>query len=187
MEIATYCERVGIAGGCGPTCEAYKGGNCSSSMEMIIHGGTSPEELNEHYEMYPQDEFYVDAPLVVSKIVSVYDGDTFTADLGGNGHHLFTADLKIRIFGIDTPEKRGTKGRLHELALLARNELTRMLSLGTVILVNPRGGKYFRILADIEVHISGGAIIKPADHLLKIGLAKPYEGKKKPSWTSIME
>ena len=52
------------------------------------------------------------------QIVEVYDGDTFKIDLPSQ-HPLFGDDLSIRVFGIDTPEMRGTSDEVKALAYKA--------------------------------------------------------------------
>ena len=48
------------------------------------------------------------------QIVDIYDGDTFKVDLPSQ-HPLFGADLSIRVFGIDTPEIKGTSDELWQM------------------------------------------------------------------------
>ena len=50
------------------------------------------------------------------QVVDVYDGDTFKIDLPSM-HPLFGDDLSIRLFGLDTPEMRGTKDEVKALAM----------------------------------------------------------------------
>ena len=113
----------------------------------------------------------------VAEITSVYDGDTFRCNIAGwpavAGHNI-----GVRVFGIDTPEKRGTKGRVKALALAARDLTARTLNRArTVELKNIRRGKYFRLVA--EVWVDGRSL---ADILIRKGLAKPYDGGRKPVW-----
>jgi endonuclease YncB( thermonuclease family) len=49
--------------------------------------------------------------LTPDQVVDVYDEDTFKIDLPSM-HPLFGDDLSIRLFGVDTPEMRGTTERL---------------------------------------------------------------------------
>jgi len=46
-----------------------------------------------------------------------------------------------------------------------------------VVLRNMRRGKYFRIVAD--VYVDGSSL---GQELISAGLAKPYDGGKKPKW-----
>lgn len=59
-----------------------------------------------------------------AKIISVYDGDTVTANIS-LGFNMWMLKQKIRLYGIDTPELRGeeradglvAKARLEELVM----------------------------------------------------------------------
>lgn len=41
-----------------------------------------------------------------AKVKSVYDGDTCTVDID-LGFHITLRDIKVRLYGVDTPELRG--------------------------------------------------------------------------------
>ena len=121
------------------------------------------------------DEIYGNA--VVERVVSVYDGDTFKADIQC-WPAIIGKSISIRIYGIDTPEIRGTRGQLKELAIEARETAKSKLLLADVIeLRNMRRGKYFRIIA--EVYVDGNRL---ADLLIESGLAKAYYGGTRPKW-----
>ena len=57
--------------------------------------------------------------LTPDQVVDVYDGDTFKIDLPSM-HPLFGDDLSIRLFGVDTPEMRGTTDEVKALAMQAQ-------------------------------------------------------------------
>ena len=110
--------------------------------------------------------------------MSIYDGDTFKIDLAGV-HPLFGDDVSVRLFGVDTPEMRGSEDRVKVLAGKARN-LTEQALMGAekIELKNPQRGKYFRIIAD--VYVDGKSL---AELLMKAGLGKAYDGEgAKPIW-----
>jgi endonuclease YncB( thermonuclease family) len=116
--------------------------------------------------------------LTPEEIVSIYDGDTFKIDLAGV-HPLFGDDVSVRLFGVDTPEMRGSEDRVKVLAGKARN-LTEQALMGAekIELKNPQRGKYFRIIAD--VYVDGKSL---AELLMKAGLGKAYDGEgAKPIW-----
>jgi endonuclease YncB( thermonuclease family) len=52
-------------------------------------------------------------------VVEVYHGDTFKIDLT-SWHPLFGDDISIRLFGVDTPEMRGTTDEVKALAMQAQ-------------------------------------------------------------------
>jgi endonuclease YncB( thermonuclease family) len=112
------------------------------------------------------------------QIVEVYDGDTFKIDLPSQ-HPLFGDDLAIRVFGIDTPEMRGTSDEVKALAYKAKNRTQELLSdAKTIELKNPQRGKYFRVAA--EVWIDGESL---GEKLKSEGLAKEYYGESaRPEW-----
>ena len=112
------------------------------------------------------------------QIVEVYDGDTFKIDLPSQ-HPLFGDDLSIRVFGIDTPEMRGTSNEVKALAYKAKNRTQELLSdAKTIELKNPQRGKYFRVAA--EVWIDGESL---GEKLKSEGLAKEYDGESaRPEW-----
>jgi len=62
----------------------------------------------------------------ISKIVRVYDGDTFYANLYGVPS-LFGDTIGIRLSGIDTPEMRGTPDCEKEMARASRDYLKKRL------------------------------------------------------------
>ena len=112
------------------------------------------------------------------QVVDVYDGDTFKIDLPSM-HPLFGDDLSIRLFGVDTPEMRGTTDEVKALAMQAQ-QLTEKALQGAIKieLRNPQRGKYFRIIS--EVWIDGESL---AGMLKEKGLAKDYYGEgARPEW-----
>ena len=112
------------------------------------------------------------------QVVDVYDGDTFKIDLTSM-HPLFGDDLSIRLFGVDTPEMRGTTDEVKALAKQAQQLTEKALKGASKIeLRNPQRGKYFRIVS--EVWIDGESL---ADILKAKGLAKDYDGEgTRPEW-----
>lgn len=114
---------------------------------------------------------------VVSEVTSVYDGDTFRANIKGFpklvGHRM-----SIRILGIDTPEMKGKCKKEKLLARKAKKFTVSMLRSAKVIeLRNIKRGKYFRLLADVYVDE-----VSIAQELLDQGLAVRYSGGTKKSW-----
>jgi len=113
--------------------------------------------------------------VIVNRLVSVYDGDTFRVDID-SFPPIIGNNMPVRIYGIDTPEIRGT--RTKDLADRAKYMTQSLLNqANTIELRDMRRGKYFRILA--EVWIDGKNL---GQLLLEKGLAKPYFGGKRPQW-----
>ena len=108
------------------------------------------------------------------QIVEVYDGDTFKIDLP-NMHPLFGKEIAIRLFGVDTPEMKGTSDEVKALAQEAQQLTEKALKGASRIeLRNPQRGKYFRIIS--EVWIDGESL---ADILKANGLGKDYDGEER--------
>ncbi|QOL26196.1 thermonuclease family protein [Thalassotalea sp. LPB0316] len=115
--------------------------------------------------------------VVISRVVSVYDGDTFRVDID-HWPALVGQSAPIRVKQVDTPEIRGKCAS--EKALAQRAKLfTQALLLNSqqVELRNIERGKYFRILAD--VYIDGQSL---ASQLIANNLARPYQGGKRRGW-----
>lgn len=139
---------------------------------------------NEYYVVKEEENLrgitiYKD--ITVKNLISVYDGDTFRANL----HmpcDILSNNIPIRIYGIDTPEIRNKNLELKELGMRARDYLKKRLEGGNRIeLRNIRRGMYFRIIA--EVYIDGMSI---GDELLSLKFARRYYGgSKRGLWDSI--
>jgi endonuclease YncB( thermonuclease family) len=120
-------------------------------------------------------KLYGDA--VVAEITSIYDGDTFRCNLQGYPP-IVGERISIRINGIDTPEMKDHRPKIKALARKAKQYTVQRLRKGKqVILRNMQRGKYFRIVAD--VYVDGRNL---GQELIYAGLAKPYDGGKKPKW-----
>lgn len=105
----------------------------------------------------------------ISKVISVYDGDTFKADIKGYQAVVGT-NISIRVANIDTAEIRATCSDEKAMALKGRHFTSNALSSANVIeLRNIKRGKYFRLVAD--VYIDG---VNLGSELLKAGLAVEY-------------
>ncbi len=118
--------------------------------------------------------------LVVSKVRSVYDGDTFRVDIAGV-HPIIGHNVSIRIYGVDTPEIRGECPSEKVKAKNAQRFVEQALRLAsTVELRDVRRDKYFRLNAD--VYVDGRSI---SAMLIKHGMAYPYFGKTKQDWCEL--
>jgi endonuclease YncB( thermonuclease family) len=112
--------------------------------------------------------------IVITKIVSVYDGDTFRVDIN-DFPPILGQNMPIRINGIDCPEMRDKRIEIKAWAKGAREFTENKLRSGKVVkLKNMKRGKYFRIIADVEV--DGQDLGRM---LIGDGLARPYSGGKR--------
>ena len=100
-----------------------------------------------------------------AEIVSVYDGDTLTANLD-LGLGVMLEKQKIRLYGIDTPEIRGDEKPLGELS---RDWLIGTLMDAKVVIETHGTGKYGRILG--VVYADG---VNLNQRMVELGLAERY-------------
>lgn len=112
--------------------------------------------------------------VVITEVVSVYDGDTFKVNIK-EYPTILGEKISVRVNGIDTPEIKGKCLQEKELAQKAKKVATYMLKNATVIeLRNMQRGKYFRIVAD--VYADGVSL---SEKLIEKKLAVPYDGGTK--------
>ncbi|MDC3315572.1 thermonuclease family protein [Candidatus Thioglobus sp.] len=115
--------------------------------------------------------------VTVSKVISVYDGDTFRADIDSLPP-IVGKNIPIRLNGVDTPEIQAKCQYEKDLALEARDFVRSKLANAKEIKLNKlQRGKYFRLVADVMVDgVSLG------QELLENEFAYKYSGGKKSSW-----
>lgn len=115
--------------------------------------------------------------IMISQVNSIYDGDTFKVNLK-DIPAIFGENLSIRVANIDTPE---LKGKCEQEKVLARKAkqftVERLRKSKSILLKNPKRGKYFRVIAD--VYVDGQNL---GEELLKEGLAVKYDGGKRKNW-----
>ncbi len=114
----------------------------------------------------------------VKSVESVYDGDTFKAHIKGH-NPIDGKSVGIRIRGIDTPELRDSRPGVRKKAQKAK-EFTeaKIKNARRIDLYNiSTADKYGRILATVfcDRRDLGRMLVKQ-------GLAKSYDGGKKPKW-----
>ena len=113
----------------------------------------------------------------VSRVISVYDGDTFRVDID-SFPPIVGKNIPIRLNGVDTPEIRGKCQYEKDLALKARDFVRNKLANAKEIkLTKLQRGKYFRVVADVMID---GVSLE--QELLENKLAYKYTGGKKSSW-----
>ncbi len=89
--------------------------------------------------------------VTVSKVISVYDGDTFRVNIGALPP-IVGKNIPIRLEGVDTPEIQGKCQYEKDLAIKARDFVRSKLDNAKEIMLNNlQRGKYFRIVADVTV------------------------------------
>lgn len=119
--------------------------------------------------------------VLVENIRSVYDGDTFRADIAG-WPPIIGLDIPIRVAGIDTPELRSRcdteeqRERERAMGRAARAMAERLLTQGGMVtLHNVQRGSFFRLVA--EVRIDGESL---GETLAAAGMAAPFEPSSTP-------
>ena len=115
--------------------------------------------------------------VTVSKVISVYDGDTFRVNIASLPP-IVGKNIPIRVNGVDTPEIRGKCQYEKNLALDARDFVRNKLANAKEIkLTNLQRGKYFRVVASVLVD---GVSLE--QELLDKKLAYSYDGGTKLNW-----
>jgi endonuclease YncB( thermonuclease family) len=115
--------------------------------------------------------------VTVSKVISVYDGDTFRVNIDSLPP-IVGKNIPIRVNGVDTPEIRGKCQYEKNLALDARDFVRNKLANAKEIkLTNLQRGKYFRVVASVLVD---GVSLE--QELLDKKLAYSYDGGTKLNW-----
>lgn len=112
--------------------------------------------------------------LKVSKIVSVYDGDTIKVDLKCNTN-ILCKNMSIRVAGIDTPEIRTTDDGEKILGYLAKDVAVKFIEQNRITLKNCQRGKYFRLVCDVD-SVDGKSL---SQTLIDANLAVEYNGGTK--------
>ncbi|MEM1054459.1 MAG: thermonuclease family protein [Bacteroidota bacterium] len=88
-------------------------------------------------------------------IASVYDGDTFRADVD-LGFSAWLKNIQFRMFGINTPELRGGTEETKRAGYAARDRLRELMPVGSAVLIrSTKAGKYGRYLADVYREVDG--------------------------------
>ena len=115
--------------------------------------------------------------VTVSKVISVYDGDTFRVDIESLPP-IVGKNIAIRLNGVDTPEIQGKCQQEKDLAIKARDFVRiKLANAKEIKLTKLQRGKYFRVVAD--VYVDGVSL---EQELLENKLAYKYTGGKKSSW-----
>lgn len=107
-----------------------------------------------------------------ARLVSVYDGDTIRVDLS-LGFNIWQLNKPIRLYGIDTPELRGTE---RERGLIVRGIVEQRLRQADSLIIETHKdstGKYGRLLGTVHYRV-GEQWHNLNQALLAEGLAEPY-------------
>lgn len=111
--------------------------------------------------------------LQMTNLVSIYDGDTFTANLNCS-EELLCSKMPIRVKGVDTPEIKGKSEAEKNLAKKAKEYTKSFLSRPNIVLQDCTRDKYFRL--DCYVMVGDSNLTK---ELIDKKLGVPYMGETK--------
>lgn len=114
-----------------------------------------------------------------AEVLRVVDGDTFDARIQISPG--YSVETKIRMMGIDTPERSSLCAKERDMAEQARALLERTLT-KTVLLKKIKDEKYGRALA--EVFLPNGTDV--SKKMLESPLVRPYQGKKRLPWCRLI-
>lgn len=113
----------------------------------------------------------------ISKLISIYDGDTFKVDID-DYPPIIGKNITIKIANVDCPDLNSKNPELKMKAYQAKIFTKKFLENGScIILKNMKRDKYFRIVA--EIIVDGKNL---GTELLNNNLALSYDGKKKTKW-----
>ena len=115
--------------------------------------------------------------VTMSRLVSVYDADTFRVDISG-WPSIVGENMPVRVLGVDAPEIRGKCPQEKTQARAAKAFTLQALEAAEVVeLRNLKRGKYFRFLADVYIHGENLAAM-----LIEQGHGRPYDGGTRQGW-----
>ncbi|MFV0349396.1 MAG: thermonuclease family protein [Halodesulfovibrio sp.] len=106
-------------------------------------------------------------------VMRIVDGDTIIVDIP-DLPPVIGKNIGIRISGCDTPELHDKRPEMRALAMQAKSFVTSLLHGRKIRLKNIKRGKYFRLIADVEIEESSLSRL-----LIDKGFARPYSGGKK--------
>ena len=108
-------------------------------------------------------------------IISVYDGDTATATVD-LGFKVSAVKVKLRFYGINTPEIRGGTEITKQAARKARDHVRERVLGKTIRMKSVGKGKYGRYLAVLWPFDEEGNVSKESlnDELIRLGMATVY-------------
>ena len=109
----------------------------------------------------------------VSKVCSIYDGDTMTVDLD-LGFNMVMKNKTLRLYGINTPEVRGPE---KEEGKKVRDYVRELVKAAEAVFITShydKAGKYGRILATVILLDKDGIATDLNQHLLDMDMAKEY-------------
>lgn len=112
-----------------------------------------------------------------AKTVKIVDGDTVDIDID-LGFDVWVRNQRIRLYKVDTPEKRTRNKTEKKAGLLATEKVTNLIPVGSTIVIKTHKdgkGKYGRILGEL-INEDG---VNVNEYLIKNRYAVAYYGQSK--------
>ena len=112
-----------------------------------------------------------------AKLDRVVDGDTVDIDID-LGFDVWVRNQRIRLYKVDTPEKRTRNKTEKKAGLLATEKVTNLIPVGSTIVIKTHKdgkGKYGRILGEL-INEDG---VNVNEYLIKNRYAVAYYGQSK--------
>ena len=157
--------------------------NINVGDSILLHNmretGVADDGVSVHIAPSIRPRQDVVAGPIPAHVVKLIDGDTVQVVAEIWPGHVVLTD--IRVGDIDTPEKKGRAKCAEEAALAEQASAVTQSLIGgkDVFLFNVQFEKYGgRVLGDVRT-VEGTSA---AQHLITLGLARPYNGGSKSSW-----
>ena len=119
---------------------------------------------------------------LAARIVRIIDGDTLIVKV-----RIWLdqeVETRVRLSGIDTPEIHGRCPEEKRMAQRARAFVEQIAGSDEVFLHDVQYGKFAR---RVVARVSSARSLNFASTLVRSGLARPYDGKKRMSWCNTKE
>jgi len=156
---------------------------CFASILVIIHYvfgillSCKTIKIVDDEIITPESVERIYGDVVISEVISIHDGDTFTVNIN-DWPPIVGNKILVRVSDIDTPEITDHRKNIKDMSIKAKNFTSNMLKNGKNIeLKNIKRDKYFRLNA--EVYIDGHSL---GEELINKKLAHYYDGGTKKSW-----
>lgn len=146
---------------------------------------TTGSDLVKYYQQHNRGNlFKFNIKDNVGFVVDVYDGDTITILCYEKNNDAIPVEVKVRLYGIDAPEKKSRDKDEKEHAKLARNRLCELILHKLIILdVKPDKDQYGRLICELfKRDKETGNAINVNKLLIEEGHARPYDGGHKEEW-----
>lgn len=111
----------------------------------------------------------------IYKVIDIVDGDTIIIDTKQESKLINKLGLRVRLYGIDTPEKKGKCQKEKDLALQAKEFTKNLIDQKQVILKDVKWDKFGGRI-DAKVFLND---LNIGQELIKNGLAIEYFGERK--------